>query len=174
MSLKSKKITVTVIVLLVLIGGGSAFFYGYTNYRTKPGFKYVTYFSQSVSGLVEESPVTYKGVPIGEIDRMGVAPDGKLVEVIFKVYGSERKVLYEKMVACLEPFGTTGLFVLGLEERKPGDIDKSPKIEFPTEYAVIPSRTEGVLSRTQLFDINNKLDKILEHMTGLKSGNCSQ
>jgi len=174
MSLKSRKMAVTVIVLLILIGGGSAFFYWYTHYRTRPGFQYVTYFSQSVSGLVEESPVTYKGVPIGEIDRMGIAPDGKLVEVVFKIYNYEHKVLYEEMVACLEPFGTTGLFVLGLEESKPGDIDKTPKIEFPTKYRVIPSSTEGIPSRTQLLDINNKLDKILENMTGLKSGNCSQ
>lgn len=171
MSGKSKKIAVTVIVLLIVIGGGSAFFYWYTNYRTGPVFKYVTYFSQSVSGLMEESPVTYKGIRAGEIDRMGIAPDGKLVEVVFKVYGLD---LVENMVACLEPFGFTGIFVLELDERKPGDIDKSPEIGFPTEYVVVPSSTGGIPSRNQLLDINKKLDKILEHMTGIKSGNGSQ
>lgn len=173
MSGESKKIIVTAIVLLIVIGGGSAFFYWYTYYRTRPGVYYVTYFDRSVSGLVEESPVTYKGVSIGEIDKMGIAPDGKLVEVVFKVYDSDFKVLETKTVTCLEPFGYTGLFVIGLEERKPDDIDKSPEIAFPTEYPVIASTTRGIPTRTQILDINEKVDKILKHLE-VKSGNDTQ
>jgi len=171
---KSKKILVSVLIFCLVMGAGLAFLYWYTGYRDRQGVRYVTYFSESVSGLVEESPVTYKGVPIGEIDKMGIAPDGKLVEVVFKVYDSEHKVLEKKMVTCLEHFGYTGLFVLGLTEMEPGDIEKSPKIEFPTEYVVIPSSTRGIPSRTQILDINEKADKILEHMTGLKSENKTQ
>ena len=169
MSGKSKKILVSVLVFCLVMGAGLAFIYWYTGYRGRQGARYVTYFSESVSGLVKESPVTYKGVPIGEIDKMGIAPDGKLVEVVFRVYDSDRKVLEKKMVTCLEHFGYTGLFVLGLEEMKPGDIDKSPKIAFPTEYFVIPSSTRGIPSRTQILDINVKVDKILEHLTAAKS-----
>lgn len=105
---------------------------------------------------------------------MGIVPDGKMVEVIFRAYGSHHQVLDRKMVTRLEPFGIKGLFVLGLEEMKPGDIEKSPKIAFPTEYVDIPSSTRGIQKRTQILALNEKVDKILEHMMGLKSENKAQ
>ncbi len=174
MSGKSKKIIVTALIFCFVIGAGLAFIYWYAGYRGRQGVHYVTYFSESVSGLIEESPVTYKGVPIGSIDKIGIAIDGKLVEVVFRVYYSYREMVDEKMIARLEPFGYTGALVLGLDERKPGEIDKSPKLVFPTEYAVIPSRPRGILRRSDISLLNEKVDKILTHMTGVKSENKTQ
>jgi phospholipid/cholesterol/gamma-HCH transport system substrate-binding protein len=174
MSGKSKKILVSVLIFCFVVGAGLAFLYWYAGHQRSKGALYVTYFSESVSGLVEESPVTYKGVPIGEIDKMGIAPDGKLVEVVFKVYDSHRKVLDRKMVTHLEPFGYTGILVLSLDDRKPGEIDKSPKLVFPTEYFVVPSRPRAISTRSDISVLNEKVDKILKHLTAAKSENNSQ
>jgi phospholipid/cholesterol/gamma-HCH transport system substrate-binding protein len=46
---------------------------------------YTTYFNASVQGLETGQPVKYQGVPIGNIQSVRVAPDGKLVEVIFRL-----------------------------------------------------------------------------------------
>ncbi|MBX3043195.1 MAG: MCE family protein [Candidatus Kapabacteria bacterium] len=46
---------------------------------------YVTYFDTSVEGLENGSAVKYQGVPCGRITTIQVAPDGRLVEVIFLI-----------------------------------------------------------------------------------------
>jgi phospholipid/cholesterol/gamma-HCH transport system substrate-binding protein len=46
---------------------------------------YVTYFDTSVEGLETGSAVKYQGVPCGRITNIKVAPDEKLVEVIFQI-----------------------------------------------------------------------------------------
>ena len=46
---------------------------------------YVTYFDGSVEGLEKGSPVKYLGVPVGTVDKIKVAPDGKLVEIVMQI-----------------------------------------------------------------------------------------
>ncbi len=42
---------------------------------------YVTYFDESVQGLDEESPVKFRGVTIGSVSQISIAPDGRHVQV---------------------------------------------------------------------------------------------
>lgn len=46
---------------------------------------YVTYFDTSVEGLEQGSPVKYQGVPAGNVSKISVAEDGKLVEVTMRI-----------------------------------------------------------------------------------------
>lgn len=143
MSGKSKKIIVTALISCCVIVAGLALLYWYAGHQSRKGTIYATYFSKSVLGLIEDSPVTYKGVPVGSIDKLRIAPDGKLVEVIFRVYSTH--VLDKKtVVAQLAPLGYTGGLVLDLDKIKPGEVVKSPKIIFPTEYVVIQSRPRAI------------------------------
>ena len=50
----------------------------FRNPDTRP---YVCYFSESVQGLETGSSVRYRGVPVGTVERIAVAPDGRLVEI---------------------------------------------------------------------------------------------
>ena len=57
---------------------------GMSNYFEKGRF-FVAYFDESVQGLDKDSPVKYRGVYIGRVHRIGVAPDEKLIEVVMKI-----------------------------------------------------------------------------------------
>jgi hypothetical protein len=52
---------------------------GYVPFFGKGQF-YVTYFDESIQGLVIDSPVKYRGVFIGRVDGISVAPDSKLIK----------------------------------------------------------------------------------------------
>ena len=46
------------------------------------GRYYATYFNESVQGLDVDSPVKYRGVSIGRVEGITVAPDAKLIQVV--------------------------------------------------------------------------------------------
>ncbi len=46
---------------------------------------YITYFNTSVQGLEAGQPVKYQGVPVGNIQSLGVASDGKLIQVVIRI-----------------------------------------------------------------------------------------
>jgi len=49
------------------------------------GQYYVTYFDESVQGLEVDSIVKYRGVPIGRVEGIDVAPDANLIQVTLKI-----------------------------------------------------------------------------------------
>lgn len=136
---KSKKRVVGLFLLCAVTAGALVFFYLYWTHGTGGGDLYATYFDESVSGLVPEAPVTYKGVPIGEVEKLALALDGERVEVLFRIHDAYRELVHRDMVTQLQPFGETGLFALGLEQRRPDHTGKSPELDFPTKHRVIPS-----------------------------------
>lgn len=66
------------IVLLTLVWLGANEFFKSQNF-------YVTYFDTSIEGLTIGSPVKYQGVPVGIVNKIGVASDGKSIEVIMEI-----------------------------------------------------------------------------------------
>jgi phospholipid/cholesterol/gamma-HCH transport system substrate-binding protein len=64
-------------------------------------------------------------------------------------------------VAQLKAAGITGVMFIELDRPKPGDLDYSPKITFPSEYPVIPSRPseiQKILSKIEA--VVAKIDQI--------------
>ena len=105
------------------------------------GKTYATYFDESVQGLQIDSSVKYRGVDIGIVDKIRVAPDYRLIEVIMKINYAGN---LDNTIAKLKTVGITGIVYVELDHRKTGDIANSPKITFTPEYPVIPSNSSDV------------------------------
>jgi phospholipid/cholesterol/gamma-HCH transport system substrate-binding protein len=106
------------------------------------GETYVTFFAGSVQGLSKDSEVKYQGVKVGLVDKIAIAPDNKTVAVTMTI--NLQGDLTKKVVAQLTMTGITGLMFVNLKPREPGEPDLSPKIEFATEYPVIPSKPSEI------------------------------
>ena len=90
---------------------------GMARYFEKGKF-FVTYFNESVQGLKKDSPVKYRGVSIGRVESIGVAPDSKLIQVILKIESGQK--LDNNIVAQLKNVGITGSMLVELDRKKKG------------------------------------------------------
>lgn len=120
---------------------------------------YAVYFNESVQGLKIDSPVKYRGVSIGHIERIALAPDSKLIEVILKIEADI--TLEENMVAQQKAVGITGSKFIELDLISDPTETSSPELKFPTEYRVLASRPSNI---SELFrsvdDIVKKLHSL--------------
>jgi phospholipid/cholesterol/gamma-HCH transport system substrate-binding protein len=125
------------VILGVLMGVVAIIWVGATSYFQK-GSTYISYFDESVQGLQLNSAVKFRGVDVGMVESIRVAPDNRHIGVVMKI--NMRDDLQKTAVAQLQSAGITGIMFVGLDLRKPGEPDYSPKIDFPSEYPIIPSR----------------------------------
>lgn len=70
-------IGLTIVIVTVIWLGANEFF--------KQQKFYVTYFDTSVEGLTIGSPVKYQGVPVGVVNAISVADDGRIIQVIMEI-----------------------------------------------------------------------------------------
>jgi len=114
---------------------------GMSNYLEKGKF-YVAYFDESVQGLDRDSPVKYRGVSIGKVYSIGVAPDANLIEVVLKIETGLK--LDKSIVAQLKAVGITGIMFVELEKKRPGDTLVSPGRAFESTYPIIDTRPSEI------------------------------
>lgn len=128
------------ITLGVSIGVATIIWVGASKLLQK-GDLYVTYFDESVQGLSPDSLVKYRGVDVGRIDDIRVAPDRRLIEVVMKVdlKPSEAK----DTVAQLKSAGLTGIVFVDLDRVPEGERVDSPRISFTPPYPIIPSQASA-------------------------------
>ena len=120
---------------------------------------YIVYFDESVQGLAKDAPVKYRGVSIGRVDNIGVAPDAALIKVILKIEsGLKLEDHIEDIVAELKSVGITGIMFIELERKKDDEPDLSPETTFPSEYPVIATKPSNI-SRI-IKGIDNVLNQI--------------
>lgn len=150
--MRSRKVEFTVGVFVVCgIGVGllAVIWLGMSRFFEQ-GHAYVTYFNESVQGLDRDSPVKYRGVSIGRVQRIGVAPDGNLIEVVLKIESGQK--LDSAVVAQLKAVGITGSMFIELDRRKPGEPDRTPALTFPSEYPIVGSKPSDMTVLLQNID----------------------
>ena len=125
------------VILGVVMGVVAVIWVGATSYFQK-GTTYVSYFDESVQGLQLNSAVKFCGVDVGLVESIRVAPDNRNIGVVMKI--NMKDELHKNALAQLKSAGITGIMFVELDLRKPGEKDLSPKIDFPSEYPIIPSR----------------------------------
>ncbi len=118
---------------------------GMTSFLSK-GEIYVTYFDESVQGLGVDSPVKYRGVPVGRVQAIRIAPDYHLIEVVILVddehTGDENR--FAETVASLSNVGITGAMFVEIDKQNARSMNLSPKLTFTPEHPVIASKPSEV------------------------------
>ncbi len=131
------------------------------------GHFYAIYFDESVQGLDKDSPLKYRGVSIGRVERIGVAPDSKLIEVILKAETDQ--ALGSDIVAQLKIVGITGSMFIELDRKKEGEPDRSPSLSFPSEYPIVASKPSDISELLRGFDDVLRQIKALD-LKGISDG----
>jgi phospholipid/cholesterol/gamma-HCH transport system substrate-binding protein len=128
-------------VAIVIVG---IVWLGMSNYFEKGRF-FVAYFDESVQGLDKDSPVKYRGVYIGRVHRIGVAPDEKLIEVVMKIESElQPQAVNNDIVAQLKSVGITGLMFIELERKQNSERLVYPPADFTPPYPVLPTRPSEI------------------------------
>ncbi len=141
-----------------LIAVGTIIWLGASQYFKK-GDRFVTYFDESVQGLQVDSSVKYRGVDIGMVEKIGVAPDFRLIEVVMKINFSGDAA--NKTIAKLKMAGITGIVYVELDHRKRGDIERTPQINFEPDYPLIPSNPSEIQEIVSgVDDVVKKINKV--------------
>ncbi|MGD0168707.1 MAG: MlaD family protein [Smithella sp.] len=142
MSVKSSKFLIGLFVIIgVLICAVIIIWVGASRVFMK-GSLYSVYFDESVRGLQVDSAIKYRGVDIGKVQSIDVAPDYRLIEVIMKI--ELEGDLPKQTIAALKTAGITGIVFIELDRINSGELANSPKITFKPRYPVIPSRRSEV------------------------------
>ena len=142
MSTKSSKFLIGLFVIIgMAILAGFIIWVGAARLFVK-GSLYTVYFDESVQGLQVDSAIKYRGVEIGKVQSIGVAPDYRLIEVTMKI--DLEGNLHNQTIASLKTAGITGIVFIELDRIKAGELANSPKLTFKTNYPVIPSRKSEI------------------------------
>ncbi len=139
----------------IVIGVALIVWLGAAKYFQK-GARYVTYFDESVQGLQVDSRVKYRGVDIGSVERIGVAPDQRLVEVIIKI--NLKGDIERSIVTQLRAAGITGIVFVELDQQDPSDPLFLPPAGMKTVYPVIPSQSSQ--TKQMLSSVERIMDRI--------------
>jgi ABC-type transporter Mla subunit MlaD len=120
---------------------------------------FVSYFAESVKGLQKDAVVNYLGVPVGRVAAIGLAPDGRLIEVMLYLK-PEFQVDHQLVIRLLEQ-GLTGLRYLEIVTA-PEDTEKvTPAISFPHEHQLIRSYPSEMLQlKTGLESLYTKIIEV--------------
>jgi len=120
----------SLIVFFMLLLGLSDFF--------QEGRRYAAYFEESIKGLNPGAEATYRGVEIGRVESVSVAPDGELVEVIIRIDPKVNNIT--DMVAMIQTAGITGIMHIEFQIQAPDEKIEPPELTFEPKYPVIATR----------------------------------
>lgn len=163
MALHANKLRLGIFFVLIMTLFVSAIFWLVGGFTKDPSTNYACYYAWSVSGLNVGSSVNYNGVPVGSVVSIGIAPDGRLVEVILQIVDDKFRV-DSTIVASLYVTGITGLRNVNLESI-PDSVSRlygQHQLAFDSDLPVIPVRSGTVQSVTtgitRLFEIMESID----------------
>lgn len=145
-----------VVVSVSILAGALAVFTGLRFLQQRD--TYVARFREDISGLQSSSTVTYRGLRVGRVRSMRVAPDDpRVIEVTLAV--RPETVLYEGTRAQLSTTGLTGLRTINLVPGDPEGSVLSPGSELKTGASLVGTVTD------QARVIAQKLGQVAENLS---------
>ena len=160
MASRKTKFTVGLFVFFgIIIAVLAILWLGMSRFLEK-GKDYAIYFNESVQGLEIDSPVKFRGVTVGRVIKIDVAPDSKLIQVIVKIDKDQK--LESNIVAQLSIAGyITGSMFIELDLKEKGESYKSSVPNFPSKYHIIPSKPSDIR------EIFEGIDDLLNQMRAI-------
>jgi phospholipid/cholesterol/gamma-HCH transport system substrate-binding protein len=138
-----------------LLAVAAVIWIGMSGYLEK-GRLYILYFDESVQGLNADSTVKYRGVAIGRVESIGVAPDGTLIEVTAKIEKPLDNV--KELAGKLKVVGITGIMFIELDKRSPNAPAQELVLPFEPPHPVIATEPSDI---KQIFDeVNNFIARL--------------
>jgi phospholipid/cholesterol/gamma-HCH transport system substrate-binding protein len=148
----------TFVVAGILIGIVALIWLGTADWFAKKN-SYVTYFAVSVQGLNIDSAVKFRGVDVGKVKALSIAPDGDLIQVTMDLVPTFK--VKETMRVQLGFSGITGLKYVEVDYAEGENLIRHPSLSFEPPLPVIPSAPGGFEEINQsLREIYNKLQAI--------------
>jgi phospholipid/cholesterol/gamma-HCH transport system substrate-binding protein len=123
------------------------------------GSLYTVYFDESVQGLQVDSTVKYRGVEIGKVESIHVAPDDTLIEVVMKI--DLPRDLQKHVYARLRTAGITGIVFIELDRIGRGMQVDFREVPFKSDYPIIPS------SRSEISRLLTDVDTIMQNIKSI-------
>ncbi len=119
----------------------------------------VAYFNESVQGLESDSPVKFRGVKVGRVQDIRMAPDGRLVEVIMALDRTFK--ISDDLGVKMNLLGLTGLKYLEMDTFKPEQSREALHIDFTPKYKVIQTYPSDIR------EIGNALENVFQKVKTL-------
>ncbi len=163
MATEARKVQVGIFVLVALVLGTTTLIWVGASRFFEDTSTMVSYFAESVQGLDPGSAVKYRGVPTGRVERVAIAPDGELIEVVMAINRENIKALKgdPSLRATLELSGITGLRYIEIDRRTGDALEQAPTLSFKPRYDVMPSaRSSFRAIQTALGDVYDKFIQI--------------
>ncbi|MDD3472817.1 MAG: MlaD family protein [Syntrophaceae bacterium] len=119
----------------------------------------VAYFTESVQGLESDSPVKYRGVPIGRVKSIQMAPDARLIEVRMNLNRNFK--INDDLGVKINLLGLTGQKYLEMDNFRPDQVREPIVLDFTPRYPVIPTYPSDIR------EIGNALENIFQKVKGV-------
>lgn len=104
---------------------------------------YATYFDGSVQGLEKGSPVKFQGIPVGNVQEIGLAPDGRMIEIVLAVK-ADMKITDSMRVKAELSSIAGGKFMQLYYPESAVVMGMHPTLDFTSEYPIIKSSPSGL------------------------------
>jgi ABC-type transporter Mla subunit MlaD len=120
---------------------------------------YVSYFDESVKGLQKDAVINYRGVAVGRVAAIRLAPDGRLIEVLLFLRPDFQVDV--SLAIQLREQGLTGLRYLEIDTAPENIADLTPTLTFPPPYPLVASNP------SEIVQLKAALDSMYQKVKGL-------
>ncbi len=119
----------------------------------------VAYFTESVQGLEADSPVKFRGVPVGRVQAIRMAPDGRLIEVVMALQKNFK--LTDDLGVKMNLLGLTGQKYIEMDTFRPDQTKEMMELNFKPPHHVIATYPSDIR------EIGNALEKIFQKINAV-------
>jgi len=136
---------------------------------------YVTFLDESVKGLQEDAVINYRGIVVGRVAAIELAPNGRLIKILMALRSDFDVADY--MAVQLKEQGLTGLRYLEIDTAPENLEMLTPELSFPIQDPLIPSipsefeqlkrALEGLYGKIMALDAKTALEHLERTLTAV-------